>query len=240
MASTINVPRLIPAVPDELGKLIIQQLSFHELAAGYFVSQDWRKFIDNDDVLREKMFRPPKAVEQGGCSDTMNFVRDKWRSINAEFGDEVSFEEFWSRIAINPLVQRESMDDHCDVEDLEKHLSFRDQLPAHHRRESENLFNSMFATYPPLARVQYKFRWPSHINSLALNCFGLRVKDLPFKSNHFTTQLWPEKLWRMFGDLGKGEDNESSGEESAEEDVEADVEENRGNSGDGSDEMDDE
>lgn len=106
--TTTNVNRLIPDFPNEVSRLIILQLSFHELAAGYIDSRAWRDFIDNDDFVRKKMFRLPMTIEAGDRYDVMGFVRDKWRSINAEvggeYGENIDHQEFWPRVSINPLI----------------------------------------------------------------------------------------------------------------------------------------
>ena len=48
---------LIPEFPNEVADLIIANLGFVELMAGYFVNNVWRDFIENEDWIREKMFR---------------------------------------------------------------------------------------------------------------------------------------------------------------------------------------
>jgi hypothetical protein len=212
MASTMTVRRLIPAVPNELGELIIQHLSFQELVAGYFVSREWRDVINNDDDIRKKMFRLPKKV---------------------------SHQALWSRISINPLVELSYTRDiggFYDVEYVEHHLPFWDQLSVGHKTESDDLFNSMVATYPPIARIRARYQKQEYMGPMIRDyrpqyyAEGLRLEDLLIDPRPYTIELWPEQLWRIYIYLGEG-DSEESAEEGVEEDGEDSGEESDGTEG---------
>jgi hypothetical protein len=235
----MTVRRLIPAVPNELGELIIQHLSFQELVAGYFVSREWRDVINNDDDIRKKMFRLPKNIEQGHRYDVIEFVRDKWRNIDAEVGQEVSHQALWSRISINPLVELSYTRDiggFYDVEYVEHHLPFWDQLSVGHKTESDDLFNSMVATYPPIARIRARYQKQEYMGPMIRDyrpqyyAEGLRLEDLLIDPRPYTIELWPEQLWRIYIYLGEG-DSEESAEEGVEEDGEDSGEESDGTEG---------
>lgn len=203
------------------------------------------------------MFRLPKEVASGDRNDKMTFVRDKWNRVHAEVGDEKSFEAFWLRIRLNPLLsvvegkgEREerniwSTTERRIVLPPSSFPEYWDELPIHHQEEGKTLIGSTFATHPPVtrARVLVDKGYPKYMseprNYWLVESFakGLKMNELReiswqhpwYARRHVGVQLSPERLWRIDQGFDSGASEESSEEECAEEnEAESDEEDGDG------------
>ena len=96
-------PQLIPGLRNEISDLVLHQLAYHELITAYFVSPAWQDAIDDDNVLRKRMFRLPKSLAKAGHAERTRFVRGPWQNIRDRLPDGSTDLDLWENVAINPL-----------------------------------------------------------------------------------------------------------------------------------------
>lgn len=156
----IPIPRIFPTLPNGLGKMILHQLSFYELINGYFVSSTWRNFIDHDDELRSRIFLLPiRFTTSSNTHECEKFVADLWRKHSTK--------RVRNKGARNPIYSLNPGFFHRNEAFQSPHdaSTLRDLPDVHPDQQQiiDELWGSMFITYPPSMRVEYFYMMPAGI-----------------------------------------------------------------------------
>jgi hypothetical protein len=155
MAAPNAVRRMIPAFPNEVSLLVLSNLEIDDLLICYFVSPTWKIAIDNENTLREKMFRLPKEFEGAEKRLSRRFVEDLWEGLYDEVWDfKYELYHALKYVHINPLLENELLiSDHKLLQfkgPLRWFIPNRAQLRPEEQRQQRELIRSMFLTWPPV------------------------------------------------------------------------------------------
>jgi hypothetical protein len=253
--------RFIPIFPNEISRLIVDELSLHDLAACYLVSAKWKRFMDDENAIREKMFRLPKHLDNASEQVHVAFVSTLWQRVYAVMDDdERSPDVYWSHIPVNPLMlsyyprrRRDEISDTRTIECPQRYYIYnRHLLSPDEEKEITSLLDTMVATHPPVSRIQlvspgllYAATMiprapPPRLYSTFLDVKGYTLEKVVeisqeklYYFHSHDIKLWPEKLWQ----LTHGTDSEDGDEEDEEQyeednDQDSDYEESEGTSSD--------
>jgi hypothetical protein len=96
---------LLALLPPVLLDMVLYQLPLANLVTCFFISHKWQDAMDNDDVLRAKMFRLPKYLEDADESARAVFVAKLWGEMYKKMNkNERSPGVNWQHICANPLL----------------------------------------------------------------------------------------------------------------------------------------
>jgi hypothetical protein len=205
-------PRLIPAFPNEISDLILYELSSHELTIGFFVSLAWQDFLDGDAGICKRMFRLPKRLRSADKAAREQFVDDLWANTYPKVKNNEFASAIWKHIEFNPPYDEDLgaavYDGRYEVVTSD-HFLYTDNewLTPHLRSKLSDLRSSIFVTYPPITRVQYRHRVgrsiiPRSETEMLYDKAGITMGYLSTRTvfsrlacNHHTLTFWPDRMY---------------------------------------------
>lgn len=159
-------------LPPELIDMVVYQLPFHDLLSFYFVSDYWQSWMDGNDTIRKRMFRLPKNIDPADDVAREDFVNNLWDETYAKIKEGERLAYLWehNHIVINPSFFTSKFGPHCKKIEAEgncelepRYLLDRDDLPnvgADLQPKLQDLWKSMFITYPPVTIARSNFYMP--------------------------------------------------------------------------------
>ncbi|KAH7074172.1 hypothetical protein FB567DRAFT_553654 [Paraphoma chrysanthemicola] len=161
----VDVIRLIPAFPNEISHQILSSLSFFDVVAAYFVANNWRQYLENDDALRRSMFRLPKLLDGADEATRRDHISTLWNKLKVNTGEKSDDKasSFWDLVAINPLLYASKaryptntgLEYTLDTRQLLEN-SMNLKMRPHSWRVVRKLLFSRSLTYPPVTAVRVR------------------------------------------------------------------------------------
>lgn len=111
MTSMDTIDFLFPALPNEIGLMILNELDFYSLVSAYFVNGLWAKTIDRDEKLREKMFRLPQHLPTDASESSLKtkrqLVEDLWKKLYDDIDMNHAGDDAWKHVRIIPFLKND-------------------------------------------------------------------------------------------------------------------------------------